>query len=207
MLSHIAELVDRFFRSLPGSGIEIYNECALQHELGFWLRTNLPAGSRVQFERPAHHFFPTARGLVKKEIDLVVTSPDGREHYATELKCPRQGQHPEQMFKAWQDVEFLEQLVGTGFHGGIFAIHVDSPLFDAQGSQAGLYAHFRAGVPATRPLQKPTGLRDQTATLLGSYVGSWQPWVDERFWIQEVWPPTAARLPEGARHSTMEASA
>jgi len=185
VLHLIANSVEEFFRALPQSGLEIYNEGALQHELGYWLRAQLPDGWRVQFERPVRSIIPGTPRLTKKEIDLVVT--DGSQHCAIEIKCPRQGRHPETMFDACQDIAFLEELIEIGFRGGVFAIHVNDPLFYSGGSADGIYAYFRSAKPLTGAVNKPTGKSTGVARLRGSYVVRWQECgADARYWIQTI---------------------
>lgn len=189
MLSNIETLIRRFFPSLPDPASNLYNEASLQHELAVFLRQHLPDGWCLYFERPAASFRPAATRLVKKEIDLALTDPTGDTVIAVELKCPRQGQHPEQMFKACQDLLFLEQLVAAGFAGGVFVMHVRDPLFYASGSREGIYAHFRAGTPIRGTIQKPTGARDLTVCLEGAYTPGWIADAgDGRFWIQPIGP-------------------
>lgn len=186
-MEHIITCIESFFRESPELEHKTYNEAALQHELGYWLRSHLPCGAKVQFERPACHFFKKARGLVKKEIDIVVSYPESDKNYAIELKCPRQGQHPEQMFKACQDLQFLEQLTQNGFDGGIFVIHVNHPLFYQSGSIDGIYAHFRDGRPIEGEIFKPTGRKDQVAKLKGSYHVNWESCENNgRYWMQVI---------------------
>jgi len=167
-----------------------FNEAQLQHELAFWLRTSLP-GFRVYFERPVESFFPKVPGLAKKEIDLVVAPADQAWHIAIELKCPRNGRHPETMFEACRDLQFLEQLTAMGFRGGLFAMHVDDPCFYQNGTKEGIYAFFRAGQPLAATIMKPTGSKDQLVNLLGSYNVQWQPYgAKERYWLQAVTTPS-----------------
>jgi hypothetical protein len=187
LLEQIVQCIESFFNTSDELTHKVYNEAALQHELGYWLRLNLPTSTRIQFERPANYFYPEAHSLVKKEIDIVVSIPEANKHYAIELKCPRQGQHPEQMFKASQDLQFLEQLVHSGFAGGIFIIHVVHPLFYQNGSSEGIYGHFRAGRPLEGIITKPTGAKDQVASLKGCYHVTWQTCSENgRYWIQPI---------------------
>jgi hypothetical protein len=72
---------------------------------------------------------PGVTGLVKKEIDISVLPLDSSERVAIELKFPRNGQYPEQMFKCCQDIRFLEQLVDAGLAAGMFVMVVSDPLF------------------------------------------------------------------------------
>lgn len=48
-------LITEFARTVTSGAIEIYNEFSLQHELGIFLRMELP-GRKVQFERNVSHF-------------------------------------------------------------------------------------------------------------------------------------------------------
>ena len=192
------QLLNRFFESID---TEFYNEAELQHEIGYCLRTNLPCGWHVYFERPAESFFAQASGLLKKEIDLVIASPAPCRHFALELKCShlRQGRFPETMFDACRDLQFLEQLVSHGFCGGLFAILVDAPLFYQTGKQDGIYSFFKAGHALHGEIQKPTGGKDQVVTLHGSYSVEWKPCgtnkTDRRFWLQSVVNPGNIRTP------------
>jgi hypothetical protein len=81
--------------------VEVYNEFSLQHELGIFLRGNR-GNSVVQFERNIKHFFPAIApdAFTKREIDIAIyTAKQPRVlEWAIELKFPRNGQHPEQMF-------------------------------------------------------------------------------------------------------------
>src|SRR5438046_1592949 len=132
-----------FFESVAQGKTEIYNEFSFQHELGCYLRSVMPEEVKVQFERPSW-FFGIRPKLLKK------------------------GQHPEQMYKACQDIRFLEQLCENGFERGYFVMVADDPLFYS-GSVAGIYCHFRGSVPLAGTIQKPTGLRDTNVALQGSY--------------------------------------
>jgi hypothetical protein len=168
-------VVQRFFQTIAGGGIEIYNECSLQHELGIFLRQSLPHGSyKVQFERPVGFFGLDRKDFVKKEIDLAIFTDDKTERLAIEVKLPRNGQYPEQMFKFCQDVAFLEQLVLAGFDGGLFVIAADDPLFYGGANRGSIYSHFRGGTSLRGTISKPTGARDESVTLCGSYDVQWQ---------------------------------
>lgn len=186
-MDDVVATVEAFLRDSEGRGVEFFNEAELQHELGFWLRTKLPAGMCVFFERPAASFFPQARGLVKKEIDLVVAPAERDWHIAIELKCPRNGRVPETMFDICRDLQFLEQLILAGFQGGLFVLHVDDPAFYQSGLQTGIYSHFRGGVTLTGTVTKPTGSKDQVVNLGDSYSVRWRPYgIAGRYWLQIV---------------------
>ncbi|HEX5435832.1 MAG TPA: hypothetical protein VFW98_01640 [Gemmatimonadaceae bacterium] len=191
MLACVEQLIRAFFTEITDPEERFYNEASLQHELALYLRSRLPGGWRVYLELPASWFHQAARGLTKKEIDLAVTDGSRERAVAVELKCPRQGQHPEQMFKACQDLQFLEQLIAAGFAGGVFAMHVRDPLYYERGSRRGIYAHFRAGTAICGVIRKPTGARDRVAEIRGSYTPVWLPGGgSHRYWVQSV-PPAA----------------
>lgn len=50
-----------------------------------------------------------------KEIDISIFTEDHTEKYAIELKCPLNGQYPEQMYSFVKDIKFMEQLKDLGF--------------------------------------------------------------------------------------------
>ncbi|MGH9532908.1 MAG: hypothetical protein ACRD2Q_11000, partial [Terriglobales bacterium] len=91
-----------------------------------------------------------------------------------ELKFPRSGQYPEQMFKACQDLAFLEELVSAGFDGGLFLMAADDRLFYEGSDRGGLYSCFRAGRPICGPISKPTGDRNACVTIRGKYTLIWR---------------------------------
>ena len=197
----LLQLLGRFFEVAVTGDTEFYCEAELQHEIGYWLRPKLPCGWHVWFERPSHLFFPQAIGLRKKEIDLVIASPDHSRKVALELKCHLRGQGriPETMFDVCRDLQFLEQLVSHGFCGGLFAILVDDPMFYQDGKQDGIYSLFKAGRSLHGDIQKPTGGKDQVVTLHGSYCVKWKPCgtdnTDRRYWLQSVVNPGTIRIP------------
>lgn len=172
---NIGSAIDSFFSRVAAGSIEIYNECSLQHELGIYLRVaTATAGYKVQFERPVSFFGLERARFVKKEIDLTVFSPDQTELTAIEVKFPRNGQHPEQMFKFCQDLAFVEQLVDAGFDSGFFVVVVEDPLFWKGPEEDGIYAHFRGRTPLHGTVVKPTGKRDDTVHICGSYTLEWR---------------------------------
>jgi hypothetical protein len=141
------EHIVQFFRLVATGSVEIYNEFSLQHEFGIYLRSNAPPYFKVRFERPVGSFRLKPLPYIKKEIDIALVSREDDYKLAVELKFPRNGQYPEQMFKACQDIGFLEQLVDGGFNGGAFVIAVDDALFFSGDAKNDLYRCFRAGLP------------------------------------------------------------
>ncbi len=172
-MTALPNLVESFFAEVAVGSVEIYNEFSLQHELGIHLRHALEPDRKVQFERPVASF--GLRGsFLKKEIDITVFTPDLREKIAIELKFPRNGQHPEQMFKACQDIGFLEQVVAAGFDAGFFVFTADDHLFFGGPDRTGIYAYFRAGHCLQGTIIKPTGRKDEQVTINGRYSLLWQ---------------------------------
>lgn len=179
--------IETFFQIAESQTLRFYNEAELQHELGYWLRSTMPSGTRVFFERKASTFFPAAPRLAKTEIDLVMTAPGKPGPIAIELKCPRSKRVPDTMYDACTDLQFLEQLNAVGFCGGVFVMHVDDPDFYSNGKQTGIYAHFRKGVPLPATLSSPTATAKPDVNLAGQYRVNWQTYgANSRCWVQEV---------------------
>lgn len=167
MIKPIHKLVE----SIKRKEIEIYNEFSLQHELGITLRADFPE-MKVQFERNVAFFFPSGE-FIKKEIDISVFLPDKSELiYAIELKFPRNGQYPEQMFSFCKDILFAEQLRKAGFKHAFSVIFADDPLFYS-GKDDGIYRYFRNGEELSGTIVRPTGNRDERIELNGIYHIQW----------------------------------
>lgn len=167
------ELIQPFIEAVAAGTIETYNEFSLQHELGFYLRRLFP-DDNVQFERNVRFFFRTVSHFIKREIDIAVFSRDKNElKWAIELKFPRNGQHPEQMFSFCKDIMFAEQLKATGFAQAGLLIFADDELF-WRGSADGIYGFFRNRNPLHGLVQKPTGAKDGQVELSGSYTVDWR---------------------------------
>jgi hypothetical protein len=170
----IAEAILPFVESIRQGETEIYNEFSLQHELGIFLRTQLH-GTKVRFEKNVASLFGRTAGFTKREIDITIFSGDKpTPTHAIELKYPRNGQHPEQMFSFCKDIAFAEELVGAGCEHAAVIIFADDPLF-YRGPSNGIYGFFRAMTPLTGVVQKPTGAKDASVRLRGSYTVQWQP--------------------------------
>ncbi len=169
----LSELVEPFLREVAHGGIELYNEFSLQHELGIFLRNRF-VDSKVRFERNVGALFAPGVVFTKREIDLCLMSrTDNRLQYAIELKFPRNGQHPEQMFSFCKDIAFAEELRRSGFARAGVLIFVDDPLF-WRGPSEGIYRFFRGGRSSlTGVIEKPTGKRDSKVNITGSYSIEW----------------------------------
>ena len=164
-------LIAEFAADVGAGRIEIYNEFSLQHELGIYLRSSLE-GKKVQFERNVSFFGLEKAGFEKREIDVSVFGTRNSPETAIELKYPRNGQHPEQMFSFCKDVRFAEQLKRAGFQKAFVVIFAEDPLF-YQGNTNGIYGFFRGGRDLTGVVQKPTGARNSRVQLEGNYSVRW----------------------------------
>ena len=183
----LAELVAQFVETIrEANDVEIYNEFSLQHELGFFLRQTM-TDSLVQFERNVGYFFPTKSVFTKREIDISILSKKTKTlQYAIELKFPRNGQYPEQMYSFCKDIAFAEELKKAGFKSAALMIFADHPLY-YQGNTAGIYGHFRGEQALHGVVQKPTGSKDSNVNIEGSYVVKWEPIVgDLKYALVEV---------------------
>lgn len=122
--------------------------------------------------------FPSKVPFTKREIDISIFSPDMKGlAYAIELKFPRNGQYPEQMFSFCKDIALAEELCVAGFCIAGLVIFADDHLFYS-GRNEGIYGFFRDGRPLNGRIQKPTGSKDTETLIRGSYVVQWRPIVD-----------------------------
>lgn len=178
MQEHIESFIERVGRG----EIEIYNEFSLQHELGIHLREALNSQNaeptKVQFERNVSFFDLQKDIFEKKEIDVCIFNADKTHCEVIELKFPRNGQHPEQMFSFCKDLVFLEQLLDAGFKKASLLILAHDPLFYTGGGE-GIYPYFRCGKPLTGRIQKPTGKKDKELYIKGTYYIKWHPIMGE----------------------------
>lgn len=169
----LAQLVVSFADSITTGRIEIFNEISLQHEFGLFLRGKVPS-YKVQFERNVAFFFSPTHSFTKREIDISIFSPDKSElTCAIELKYPRNGQYPEQMFNFCKDIAFIEELHDAGFSAAGLVIFVDDKLF-YNGRNDGIYGYFRSGIPIHGRIRKPTGGKDSETWVRGSYSVKWK---------------------------------
>jgi hypothetical protein len=157
----LSKAIDDFFTIYVSTkSISLYNEISLQLELGLYLR-NLYPKYKVEFERNIKDFAKRGFSYVKKEIDLVIS--DGDEEYAIELKFPRNGQYPEEMFEFIKDIQFMEEVKAhAGFKEAYCVTLVDDTNFWSTGrAKTKLYQYFRQpvvpipnGVQILRPTKK-----------------------------------------------------
>ena len=103
-----------------------------------------------------------------------MVGPDKEPKLAIELKFPRQGQHPEQMYAACIDIAFLEELVDAGFQTGFFLMVVDDRLFYNGRKIEGIYKFFRNGHTINGRISRPTGNSRSWIKIIGHYNVSWK---------------------------------
>lgn len=166
------KLINQFAQSVASGEIEIYNEFSLQHEFGIFLRKSFPT-YKVQFERNVTYFSFSKRNFIKKELDISVFSPK-RDilRYTIELKFPRNGQYPEQMYSFCKDIVFIEQLKQAAFQRTFLIIFADDRLFYS-GSGNGIYRYFRKGKTLHGTVEKPTGKKNTKVVINGTYTVQW----------------------------------
>ena len=178
-------LVGEFARRLNDGYIEIYNEFSLQHEFGIFLREKNVA-ELVQFERNVSYFQFPFSSFTKKEIDIACFDTSRTKlQLAVELKYPRAGQFPEQMFSFCKDIAFLEELHVAGFSRCLFLALVEQRPFHS-GNAEGIYKYFRGGEPLHGKIAKPTGAKDQRVMIEGKYIIRWKELRDGRryTWVE-----------------------
>lgn len=186
----LRDLIVEFLSQIAAAEIEIYNEASIQFELAIWLRRRIGSGLKVQLERNVAHFGADSVKLEKSEMDIVVFSPDRSRRQCIEIKFPRQGQHPEQMFSFCKDLLFLEQLVSTGFDSSYLLAVADDRLFWDGPDRSGIYSHFRGGKPIIGEIRKPTGEKDKVLCIQGSHSVVWHDLGrNMKYLLIEVCPP------------------
>ena len=171
------ELLEEFMHLKQTNGVDIlvYNEISLQLELGLYLRQK---GYTVRFERNIGEYVEDTSDFVKKEIDIVAYKGENEleaEKIAIELKFPRNGQYPEQMFSFIKDIKFMEQVKNAKklkdvCKEGKFAETYVLTLVDNKNfylSNRGknkIYSYFRKNgvdIPKGEIIEKPTGNKEE----------------------------------------------
>ena len=159
---------------------QIDNEASLQLELGHYLRQEYLT---VALEKNVGTLFGSKSGFSKKEIDIVIFEDIviDKPTVAIELKYPRNGQYPEQMYKIVQHIKFCEELKAAGCKQAYVLVLIDDHNFCQGNKQDGIYAYFRNQRPLTGRINKPTGNRNQFIELSGTYSIEWQDIEDTAF--------------------------
>jgi len=166
-------LIVDFVSKITRKEIEIYNEAGIQHELAIYLRKILP-DYQIQLERNISYFGLNKQDFIKREMDIVVFTHDKSEKIAIEIKFPY-SQVPEQMFSFCKDIKFLEQLKQAGFDKNFFlALTNNSDFWIDKGPEGTIYEKFRKNKILEGKFTKPTGKKNQTVDLNGSYPINWR---------------------------------
>ena len=172
MVEPFDNLIKKFIIQIRNGDIDLYNEFSLQHELGIYLRENLPY--KIQFERNVSDFKWKKSNFIKKEIDISIFEDMKSPQIAIELKYPRNGQYPEQMYSFCKDIMFVEQLKNAGFKKSILLILVDDEKFYKGFKIDGIYKYFRTKEKLTGSIVKPTGRKIKNEIFIqGEYVIDW----------------------------------
>jgi hypothetical protein len=166
-----------FAKSVAVGEVEVYDEFSLQHELGVFLRSRLHP-EKVQFERSVDFLGFSRKNFIKRETDIAVFSPDRAmrswRRCAIELKYPRNGQYPEQMYSFCKDIAFIEQLRQAGFQRTFLVIFADDPRF-YRGEGEAPYCYFRQERTLHGVVRKPTGEKHSQVLIEGRYKIRWHP--------------------------------
>ena len=134
---------------------ELCSEASLQHNLALALRDHF---TKVELEQNISCYGLDKSKFIKSEIDIVAS--DNTHRYAIELKYPRNGAVPEQMFAFLKDIKLCEQLTDTSAFDACFSILItNDSLFCRGRKHDGIYSRFRANAPLMGPVSFPTDNR------------------------------------------------
>lgn len=175
---NLLPIVQEFIEKIGSGSIEIYNEASVQHELAYLLRQRLGASYKVQLEKNIGYFNlynKDDESFKKSEMDIVIFDPELKEKHCIELKYPLNGQFPIQMFKACEDIRFLEQLVLSGFDKSYFMMFAEhNPFYSDEGGSE-LYQSFRKEKLIRNVIVGTTGdVRGKKLCFKGTYAISWK---------------------------------
>lgn len=169
---NIYQSINVFMKNVLDNLIDVYNEFSLQHELGIYLRVALGRKYKIEFERNVS-FFNINNNTLKKEMDIVIYTPDFKEKYCIELKYPTNGQYPEQMYSMCKDIKFLEQLQDNGFTRCYSVNLVENSIYHSGNKSEGIYIKFRNEKRLYGIIEKPTGSNYECINLSGEYDINW----------------------------------
>ena len=170
---------------------KIYNEFSLQHELGLYLRDKYE-NFIILFEKNVKdmEIENKSEDWVKYEIDIVIIDKKNYSNkYAIELKFPKNGQYPEQMFQFIKDIKFMEQVKEKlKFEKTYCLTLVNNPSFYSSKSlsgrdikEDGFYKYFRnegnENTPLSGKIKDPVKHKNQeepnTIMLKRKYIIEW----------------------------------
>lgn len=177
-------LLEEFMEQIALNKLEIYNEFSFQHELGIFLRAKL-VDKKIQFERNVSFFGLDKTQFTKREIDICIY--DDKEYIAAiELKFPRNGQIPEQMYSFCKDIKFLEELKNAVFKSTYFLAYTEDKYFFS-GQDKGIYSYFRSSKELSGVIKKPTGKKSESLSLEGRYFPTWKNVNDKgKYYLEKI---------------------
>jgi hypothetical protein len=150
--------------------------------LAIFLRTNYP-DLIVRLEYPTPRIFNPLPQLIKKEIDIYVTDLTG-QRYVIELKMPKDDcGTPNEMYRAIQDVKFLEQLRQNNIDGCYAILVTERQAFwQAPQANAGIYQFFngqQVNIQSVDVGHLPNFLHKKGSIgLNNNYQGNWNNYTD-----------------------------
>ena len=174
--------LNSFFEAINQTPIELYSEFGLQHELAIFLRTNYQ-DLTVRLEYPTPRIFNPLPQLLKKEIDIFITNTQG-QRFVVELKMPKDDcGTPNEMYRAIQDVKFLEQLKQNNIDGCYSILMTERQAFwQAPQANAGIYQLFNGqnvNIQTLNIAHLPNFLHRRGAiTLNNVYTEQWRDYTD-----------------------------
>lgn len=167
---NLERVIANFFNHIhDAQQYELYNEAGLQHELGFFLRSNLDSTYSVQLERNIEVLGVDKSNFHKKEMDLYIFDADKSERYCIEIKFPRKGAFPRRMFQTFEDIYFLEQLrIDAGFKQVRCIFITDQSGFRNGRETNGFYRYFRKDYFIGQPQEEevPHFLKSEVQSIL-----------------------------------------
>ena len=177
------ERINQFFTTIQQTPVELYSESGLQHELALFLR-NTFQDLTVKLEYPTLRIFnPPLPQFIKKEIDLFISTQQG-QRYVIELKMPKDDcGTPNEMYRAIQDVKFLEQLRQNNIDGCYSILITERQAFwQEPQANAGIYHFFNGqnvNIQSVYLGHLPNFLHKKGGiTLANVYRGQWQDFTD-----------------------------
>lgn len=182
MINLINNTIDSFFDDLKNKTINVDedfdNEFGMRFELGTRLRKAIEQsefakqGYKVFFEKNIKNIccknkWKYNNDTLKKEIDLLIaktSSEQLEELYAIELKFPRNGQYPAQMYEFVKDLAFIAQLRENYHFKACWSVVLvdDDKFYKSQksGNINEIYAYFRT-FDTNGNIIKPQQIKDR----------------------------------------------
>lgn len=154
----------------------LYNEASVQFELGWYLREKFP-DSKIQLERNVNYIFNDYVGLVKREIDILISKLPNSNHIVIEIKASIGQGHvrPVTVFEWIKDIRFLEQLSKKGIPGFSIFITDNFGFQEAKRETKDLLKNFRSkNIEGSYIKHERTANKNESITLEGKYLIEWE---------------------------------